>query len=379
MNLLLAAQSGTLSATQKCINQGQAINALDNNGNTPLHLAAQAGRIEVVAWLLDAGANVDQANHQGSTALHLAVYCGRSEISNLLLQASADANRPDAEGNTPLHLAATTYRDKIIIDLIIHGADQQVTNQAGHTPAQLTHSLVLAALAYPLHSAVKQNLIDKVVILLSQGYSPQQLDAENRQPEQVATGEAQKALRHPVHVAAKYTTPQTVAQLIKIGYDMEALLDGKTALEIAIENNQKKIATYLLSLTQQDFLSIHMPSPETKTSQYLKGLYTTRSHQAPYMRDAINALLNFPASARARCINHIKMYQLLTGKKGILAIFMEVLHGKNNLPTDTVNVIFTFLGALPSQHFDTSYITFSRPLPNNEQEAPTINAEKNIF
>jgi ankyrin repeat protein len=62
------------------------IDAMDHNGQTPLHLACSVGHFEAVDVLLNNGATVNVADKFGQTPLHIAAAKGRVHVVRLLLQ-----------------------------------------------------------------------------------------------------------------------------------------------------------------------------------------------------------------------------------------------------------------------------------------------------
>jgi ankyrin repeat protein len=54
-----AAASGERLAVQGLLASGIAVDSLDENNSTPLHLAAMAGHVQVIATLLGSGAQVN--------------------------------------------------------------------------------------------------------------------------------------------------------------------------------------------------------------------------------------------------------------------------------------------------------------------------------
>lgn len=76
---------GALSALLEV--PGTAVDAMDDVGETPLHLAAAAGRTLAVQRLLEHGARVDPPSHHGYTPLHMAAQHGHLATAELLVQA----------------------------------------------------------------------------------------------------------------------------------------------------------------------------------------------------------------------------------------------------------------------------------------------------
>lgn len=78
--------------SRELIDSGADVNAVDDEGMTPLHAAAAADSAEVVRLLLDAGAHVDPQNAKGETPLRVAVQAPWSDPESLRLLLNAGAN-----------------------------------------------------------------------------------------------------------------------------------------------------------------------------------------------------------------------------------------------------------------------------------------------
>lgn len=75
---------------------GSDVNAVDDQGLTPLMFAAMHGEREALTYLLDRGARDDLVDHRGRTAAEIADECGRREIA-ILLSGREQTRRAAAE------------------------------------------------------------------------------------------------------------------------------------------------------------------------------------------------------------------------------------------------------------------------------------------
>lgn len=75
------------------------IDAVDEDGMTPLMWASAYGQYPIVDALLQSSAKVDIENPQGQTALLFAAYGGYHEVVRLLVSNGADVNHRDKVSN----------------------------------------------------------------------------------------------------------------------------------------------------------------------------------------------------------------------------------------------------------------------------------------
>jgi ankyrin repeat protein len=166
-----ASRRGDIDTIYRISKHGPDVNALDNNGSTPLDLAisdANSWRVEeVVRLLLEHGADTNLRNGQGQTALHKASLRGYPSIIYLIVYHGADVDAQDNDGSTPLHLMISKvsmdseasngseasedseYSEeyKVFVDfetlrkviglLLKHGASVHRENNQGKTPFQV--------------------------------------------------------------------------------------------------------------------------------------------------------------------------------------------------------------------------------------------------
>jgi len=260
-----------------------AADALDENGNTPLHLAVFYARAKVVRQMLARGDDIEAVNQDGHTPLHVAAASGQVEIAGLLLDKGASLRAADAAaGATPLHLAVAGNQAKMATYLLGRGADANAKDKNERTPlfATLeTGNLAMIDLLAAhgarldfkdkdgltmLHLAVTGGKPAMARQLLKSGADPNVRDNFQYAPlHWAATQESPEMLKlllefkpslnphdkdglTPLHAAAWYNRVENINLLLAAG----ALLndksqDGSTPLALAIKNNAKEAAELL--------------------------------------------------------------------------------------------------------------------------------------
>lgn len=169
--------TATPAEVQSELEKGVSANATAVRGRgvtTPLHLAAAYGKWPAVSALLDAGADIDAIDDDGATPLGFALITSshstepRLDTIALLLERGADPNAPiKSRQGTPLH---TTADPAVAALLIAYGADVNASNEYGATPLHTAKSAGVFALL--LGSGADINAVDDngaTVLLTSVG------------------------------------------------------------------------------------------------------------------------------------------------------------------------------------------------------------------
>ena len=96
----MAALAGVKVAVRLHIRRADDVNAIDENGCTPLMLAASRGHLDVCRLLLDAGASPLIQDIDGNNALTIAINAGSFEVIELLKERIIEYRQQNAESTS---------------------------------------------------------------------------------------------------------------------------------------------------------------------------------------------------------------------------------------------------------------------------------------
>jgi len=132
-NVFDTARFGTVTEMEQLMKaDANAINAIDENGFTPLILAAYRNNEAVVSFLAPKVNTIDH-NCKSGTALTAASYKGLVSIVKVLLENKANPNIADGNGTTPLIYATMAKNVEIINLLLKHGAKKEHKDNRGNS------------------------------------------------------------------------------------------------------------------------------------------------------------------------------------------------------------------------------------------------------
>ncbi|KAK7336282.1 hypothetical protein VNO77_16818 [Canavalia gladiata] len=190
-----------------------AVDSVDSQGHTLLHLAISQSRPDLVQLLLEFKPDIEAPNRSGSTPLEAACSCGEALIVELLLAHKAVTERTESSPLGPIHLAAKEGHVEVLRLILLKGAKVDSLTKDGNTA---------------LHLAVEQGKKDCVKLLLANGA---RTDIRN-------TNDGDTAL----HIAASTGDESMVKLLLQKGAnkDVRNLL-GKTGYDVAAENGHTRI------------------------------------------------------------------------------------------------------------------------------------------
>ena len=132
-NVFDIARKGTLQEMETLHKTNpDAINQVNEGGNSPLILACYKGNVEVAAFLIK---NVKDINFNSpmGTALMAATVKGNVDLVKLLLESKANINATDGNGITALIYAVQFQNHEMVKILVEHKADKNIKNKEGKT------------------------------------------------------------------------------------------------------------------------------------------------------------------------------------------------------------------------------------------------------
>lgn len=123
------------------------IDAIDTDGNTPLHYVASSENPQGILDLAKDGCKINAMSKAGDTALHYAASQGHAKNVEALMLAGADLYITNATGQTPLHLASQEGKTNAVEALLrnpelrklVDNVDKRHNNTALHHAALNGH------------------------------------------------------------------------------------------------------------------------------------------------------------------------------------------------------------------------------------------------
>ncbi|OWM73186.1 ankyrin-1-like [Punica granatum] len=121
----LAARKGEVKAMHRLLENGAAINGLDQHGWTALHRVSFKGHADAVKVLIEKGIDIDAKDEDGYTALHCAVESGHMDVIEMLIKKGADVDSRTSKGISPVQIAESLGYPGITRVLTQNGASNE--------------------------------------------------------------------------------------------------------------------------------------------------------------------------------------------------------------------------------------------------------------
>ncbi|MCW1886097.1 ankyrin repeat domain-containing protein [Luteolibacter flavescens] len=219
-----AAETDDLTALEKLVTSGIAVDTRNEAGDTALHAAAGAGAKKAADFLLDRKVPVDVTGAEDRTPLMVAVMRGTPEMVRYLLSQKADAHRRDAHGFKPLMLAVKEGRGDMVGELAPYDRDK------------LDDALLVASLEG------KASVIDALTNYGASIYA------------RMEDG------RTPLMLAAENGHIEAVDMLLEVGANRFSMDDdGRIAADMAREAGHEELALRLAEAPAEDEFALEEP------------------------------------------------------------------------------------------------------------------------
>ena len=272
LNLLMAADTDDIKAALYVLNRGANINAVTEEGATPLMYASQKGFLDMVKLLVLNGADVTACDYKGESALVAAAKFDREDIADFLVQQGAPIDSCSRDGETALmHAVAGGFN--ILTDMLLYyGANPLRRDQHGNDALMIS--------AY-------QNFPDMASILLFNGANANCTDNDGNTP---------------LMIAAQKGFDEMADTLLHWGANVENKnKNGYTALAMAIQNGNQDAVKLLLLNKARVNESIRpgvrpldlVPKGNTAMDSLLRNSGASRSSFPDYSRLIIGGNLSF--------------------------------------------------------------------------------------
>jgi uncharacterized protein len=239
-------RNGDRAGALAALRGGADVNALQQDGSSPLLWAVYRVDHELVKELLQRGARPDAANVLGASPLAEAVNVADLELVTLLLKAGANPNLGNEDGQMPLMLAARTGSLPVVQALVKAGADVNARERTREQTA--------------LMWAIAANSPEVVDFLIKRKADVEVRAAANDWGNQI-TSEPRAQYRNtggltPLLYATRFGCLDCAKSLLKAGADINRPTpDGVTPLMNAIDNLNYATANYLLDQGANPHLS----------------------------------------------------------------------------------------------------------------------------
>jgi ankyrin repeat protein len=216
--LTLAAERGRHALVRMLIEAGAGVRKPEIGGRA-LQLAAQAGYVDVVRTLMDAKAPLGFSAWENEAPLHAAAARGQWLVVEALLEAGLEADQVDRNGQTALMKATAGGHDKAVASLLRLGASPDLADRDGWTA-------LMHAAAHPSSGSVPA-----IRDLVRAGAAVNRRAGSNG--------------KTPLMIAAEKGNELATDELLRAGAQADLKSGGKTALDFALAEGNKRCAERL--------------------------------------------------------------------------------------------------------------------------------------
>ncbi|MBI9069293.1 MAG: ankyrin repeat domain-containing protein [Salinivirgaceae bacterium] len=124
--LHVAAGSRCTDCFKELVELGSDLSAKDNKGKTPLHIAIKREKMDIVEYILTKNIDLNTKDNTGKTPLHYTAIAGYHDLVKTMVNKNANVNEKDNEGKTPLFYGLYYGNENFVQQLMVSGASREV-------------------------------------------------------------------------------------------------------------------------------------------------------------------------------------------------------------------------------------------------------------
>jgi len=242
LNITKLIKEGKIDEVKSCFTSKCNINAIDEDGNSALHLAAKSNNSSLALFLLCNGADPDLKNYSSQTPLHVAIQNGAKETASTLVNFGCNIFARDEEEITAIDEAFTA--DEAYYDIFITTKTGELRD--AEKEKTIVHYFVetgnLKAIQYCARKEIPLSVKD------CDGKTPLDYAYANFTSNNEVSIAATLLLNGAEHVKSDYDYFETAVVNRNIDYRFD---DGQTPLHLAAIAGHEAVAKYFVSNNAQ--------------------------------------------------------------------------------------------------------------------------------
>ncbi|KAK3539034.1 hypothetical protein QTP86_023626 [Hemibagrus guttatus] len=252
-----AAWHGYSAVARALCQAGCNVNARNREGESPLLTASARGFRDIVECLLEHGADIDSTDKDNHIALHMAVRRCQIEVVKCLLSHHCYVDHQDRHGNTPLHIACKDGNLPLVVLVCAAKANLDIPNKFGKTPLHMAASngglevvRHLCVAGANTEAITNHDLFAGGSVMVWGGISIEGCTDLYRLDNGTLT-----AIRYRDEIPGPIVRPYTGAVgpgFLLLHDNVRPHVDGKTAEEVAIAEQQEHVALLLAKLKKDN-------------------------------------------------------------------------------------------------------------------------------